>query len=218
MTEWRVLIGKGATGPATGLRTAGELLVLAIWTIVVYRPYVTLDAQIMPAGRELFMAAQTHFIWDRLRECGLCAMWNGAVQGGYPAFADLHGAMLHPAVVISSLAFGALNGMKVALLLTFFSAGLAQWWIARVLGLGAIARIWTGAIAVAAGNVAAHPQPRRVDSEHRRALLLNPPPRIAHVVDDIRQLRLRSKAVIDRHDDASGLQQRLEERCAWRGP
>jgi hypothetical protein len=41
----------------------------------------------------------------------------------------------------------------VALIFTFFLAGFAQWWLARVLGLGRVARLWSGAMAIAAGGI-----------------------------------------------------------------
>jgi hypothetical protein len=136
------------------LWTGGELLLLAIWTLTVTRSYLNLDANVSPSGMEYHTSIQSHFVWDRLQQCGLCALWNGNVQGGYPAFAEIHDAMLHPVVIVASLLFGAVNGAKIALVAIFFLAGFAQWWLARELGLVRVARLWSGGMAVAAGNLA----------------------------------------------------------------
>lgn len=132
-----------------------ELLVLAGVAAVVARPYLNLDPAIVPTGREYLSAVQTHHVWAWAKACGVCALWNGSVRGGYPAFADLHGSMLHPLVIVTTLLWGVIVGSKVALVVTFWLAGVAQWWLARTLELGRAARLWSGAMAIAAGHLAA---------------------------------------------------------------
>src|SRR3712207_7544063 len=44
-----------------------------------------------------------------------CATWHGGLRGGYPLFADPHGSMLHPLVMVTTLGWGVLNGAKLAL-------------------------------------------------------------------------------------------------------
>src|SRR4051794_12174131 len=73
---------------------AFEILLLAAWTLFLLRHYLNFDPLYVPYGREYFTSIQTHFMWDRARECGQCAMWNGSVRGGYPVFADVHDSML----------------------------------------------------------------------------------------------------------------------------
>jgi hypothetical protein len=131
-----------------------ELALLAISTFFLTRHYLDFDPLKVPQGREYFTSMQTHFMWDHARECGLCARWNGTVRGGYPVFVDTHDSMLFPPVIVASLIWGALNGAKVALIVTFFLFGFAQWWLAKVLGLGRVARVWSGTMAIAAGGLA----------------------------------------------------------------
>lgn len=131
-----------------------ELLMLAAWTLFVTAPYLNLDADVVPTGREYLSAIQTHHVWTQMQQCGLCALWNGSERGGAPAFADVHGSMLHPVVILTTLIWGVINGSKIALVVAFFGAGLAQWWLARVLRLHPLTRLWSAAMAVAAGNLA----------------------------------------------------------------
>jgi hypothetical protein len=61
--------------------------------------------------------------------------------------------MLHPIVIITTLLWGVVNGMKVALVISFWFAGVAQWWIARELNLGWLPRMWSAGIAIAGGHL-----------------------------------------------------------------
>lgn len=137
---------------ALGLMGA-EWAVLAVWTLIVTRSYFNLDAAIEPAGREYMSSIQAHFLWQHVQQCGRCALWNGDLRGGAPALVDPQDAMLHPVVIVPTLIWGVLNGAKIGLVGTFFLAGLAQWWLALVLRVGRAARLWSSAMAIAAGNL-----------------------------------------------------------------
>lgn len=132
----------------------GELALITLWTLIFARPYLDLDPTIIPNGLEYFGFLQLNHLWSWLRECGACALWNGSMRGGNPAFADPYGSMLHPLVMFTTLGWGVLNGGKLALAGSFLTAGLAQWWLGRVLGLSRAARLWTAGMAVVAGNLA----------------------------------------------------------------
>ena len=131
-----------------------ELLIVVLWALLVTRPYQDMNPEVIPAGREYLSAIQTHHVWTNAVRCGWCALWNGSVAGGAPAFADPYGSMLHPLVIVTTLGWGVLNGAKLALVGAFILGGLAQWWLAWVLGLGRLARVWTACLAIAAGHLA----------------------------------------------------------------
>jgi hypothetical protein len=131
-----------------------ELALIAVWSIFVGKTLLDFDPQMIPAGREFNSAIQTHHLWTQFQKCGWCAVWNGAVKGGFPAFADIHGSMLHPIVMITSLLWGVLKGAKIALVVSFWFAGFAQWWIARELRLGWLPRLWSAGMAVVGGHLA----------------------------------------------------------------
>src|SRR5437773_71970 len=42
-----------------------ELLTIALWTLVITRPYLNLDPDAAPIGREYLSAIQTHHVWTR---------------------------------------------------------------------------------------------------------------------------------------------------------
>ncbi|HSD84106.1 MAG TPA: hypothetical protein VLG46_09620, partial [Anaerolineae bacterium] len=131
-----------------------ELALIGLWTIWVGRAYLNLSPTIWPNGREFGMAIQAHFVWPLLPECGPCVFWNGLTNGGAPAFADLYSAVLHPIVIGATLLFGAIDGAKIILLAALFTAGVAQWGVAKVLQLGRLPRLWAAAMAVTGGHLA----------------------------------------------------------------
>lgn len=135
------------------LQIVFELLLIGVWAAWVGREYLNFDSTVIPAGNEFSSAIQTHHLWTRFKECGWCAVWNGSTRGGYPAFADVHGSMLHPVVVLATLIWGVLNGAKIALVISFWVAGVAQWWMARILRLGWLPRMWSAGIAVVGGHI-----------------------------------------------------------------
>ena len=97
---------------------------------------------------------QSHFPWTALPKCGLCALWNGWVNGGSPTLADVYGAVAHPLAIGSVISFGLVNGAKFMLLASLILAGFAQWWLAKVMRLSWLPRLWVAGMAVVGGHIA----------------------------------------------------------------
>ena len=145
---------KARRGIRTQAAYAAELVLIALFAVLIGMPYFNLDPEIIPSGREFPSHVQSHHMWTRAAECGLCALWNGTSQGGAPMLVDVHGSMLHPIVILSTLSFGVINGTKVALIAALGAAGVGQWILARQLELDRITRVWTSFAAVAGGHLA----------------------------------------------------------------
>lgn len=150
----RVRVALTAGGLRSAVLAALELLAITLWALVVTQAYLNLDPLRIPTGREFLSVIQSHHLWTWVQQCGACALWNGSLQGGAPALVELHGSPLHPVVIVTTLLFGVVNGAKLALVAAFIMAGFAQWWLARILGLGRVARVWSACMAVAAGHLA----------------------------------------------------------------
>ena len=131
-----------------------ELLLITLFGLWVGSPYLNFSQFLWPIGNEFASILETHYIWNLLPKCGLCMLWNGGLNGGAPAFAELEGSILHPVTVLTTLIWGVVNGDKVGLVISFIMAGWAQWWIAKTLKLGRTARLWSGAIAIVSGHLA----------------------------------------------------------------
>jgi len=126
---------------------------LLLWAMYVGLPYLNLNENLVPAGREFGSSIAANHFWTQVQRCGWCAVWNGFQRGGYPALADMQSSALHPVVALATLLFGVVNGAKVTLVLSFWFAGLAQWWLARELGVSRLARLWSAAMAVVGGHL-----------------------------------------------------------------
>lgn len=131
----------------------GGLTLLAIWALWIGRAYLDLDTDVVPAGREYGSAIQAHHLWTRIKECGICALWDGSERGGFPAFVDMLSSLLHPLVAVTTLAFGVVNGSKIALIVALWLGGVAQFWLARQMRLRWLAQVWSGMVGVAAGHL-----------------------------------------------------------------
>jgi hypothetical protein len=131
-----------------------ELGLIVAWVLFVGKGLLNFNPNYMPIGNEFQMSIQSLYAWDWLPRCGTCMLWYGQINGGAPAFAELHGAILHPFTVITTLLFGAVNGSKVVILLCLATAGIAQWWLAKVMRLGWIARLWSAGMVVVGGHIA----------------------------------------------------------------
>ena len=153
---WR-LMGRGGWVRSfrigAALEYVDELVLLALWTLLVTRPYLTSNPFVLPFGRDFVDSTFGHNLWVHARDCGMCALWNGDARGGAPALADPLGATMHPLVAVSTYFWGFVNGAKVVIVVSFFLTGVGQWALARVLGLGMFARLWCGAMAITAGHV-----------------------------------------------------------------
>ena len=131
-----------------------EIIIILIWAVFVGRAYLNMDPIIWPSGREFPTAMNPVYIWNNLFKCGACVFWNGTTHGGAPAFADMLGSMLYPIVVFFTLLVGPLSGAKLTIIASLGMAGIAQWWLAKVMGFGRIPRLWSGLLAVVGGQLA----------------------------------------------------------------
>jgi hypothetical protein len=131
-----------------------EIVLIFAWALWVGRVYLNPSVFYWPLGSDFSLQIMGHFTWDLLSQCGTCVFWNGMVNGGSPSFAEVQGAVLHPFVMVSTLIWGAIVGGKLTIIMGMFLAGLAQWWLARVMHLDFVPRMWAAAFAVVGGHLA----------------------------------------------------------------
>lgn len=135
-----------------------EIVIILLFALWVGRDYLDLKENTWPFGYEFPLSVQSHYNWIKLKECGLCFLWNGSIKGGAPSFVDLRGSWLHPIVAVATLGFGFINGSKVSILAFLFLAGLASWLIAKILKVGLVPRLFSATMAIVAGNMSASMQ------------------------------------------------------------
>lgn len=130
-----------------------ELGVIILWSFWVCHGILNFDPDSYLGGHEYPMVTQYHYIWENLGKCGPCIFWNGSINGGAPAFAELQGAVLHPYVIITTLIWGVINGGKVVFLISLITAGFGVWKMTKTLGMRMPVRLWAACMTVVAGNL-----------------------------------------------------------------
>ncbi|MBM3121002.1 MAG: hypothetical protein FJZ97_02295, partial [Chloroflexi bacterium] len=135
-----------------------ELGLILVWAIFVGRDFLDMSPNLVPWGAEFSMEIQSHYGWLNLSKCGTCVFWSGLANGGSPAFVDVNGSFLHPLTVLTTVLWGVVNGSKITMLTCLFLAGVAQWWLAKTLKLGVVARLWSSFLAVVGGHLAGRMQ------------------------------------------------------------
>jgi hypothetical protein len=126
---------------------------IVVWAMFLAAPYLDTSTYLWPAGNGLGAKLMGHHFWVRLQQCGSCALWDGAQNGGRPALADIYGSQLHPLVIVTTLLWGVTGGVKIAIVGAMALAGVAQWWIARLLKVSRLPALWTALIAVGGGHL-----------------------------------------------------------------
>jgi len=135
------------------LLTALELILILAWALWLGRAFLVADST-QWLRNDWTLNVQSYFAWGVFKKCGVCVLWDGLFNGGAPLFVDLLAAMAHPLVILLVLLAGAVNGTKLIAVAGLILAGIAQWWWAKVLRLGLVARIWSAAMAVVGGFLA----------------------------------------------------------------
>lgn len=130
-----------------------EIALVVIWSVYVGRVMLDHDPNVLNSGGDN-VSAYGRFFWDHVKSCGTCALWNGQVRGGNPAFIDPNADTFHPIVAVPALLAGTLQGFKLTIVLCLVMGGVASWWLALELGTSAIARIAAGFMGAAGGYLA----------------------------------------------------------------
>jgi hypothetical protein len=138
----------------TRLAPLAEVGAIAAWALWVGRAYLNSEISVWPGGLDFTLNVQGYFPWTLLTRCGACVFWNGFVNGGVPALVELVAAILHPLFIAAILLWGVLNGVKYMVAAALILAGVAQWWLARVMRLSLVPRLWSAAMAVVGGHLA----------------------------------------------------------------
>lgn len=89
-----------------------------------------------------------------LRKYGEIPLWNHFMQTGFPHAGDLLNHFWSPIATLPVLLWGAINGMKVSVFISFILAGLGQWYFSKVIGLKGIFRVWSAVMFMLSGGLA----------------------------------------------------------------
>lgn len=141
-----------------------NILIIAIIVIAWYQlvvPYLSFNSvtildktyyTTMPFGGEYARSIAQFFVWDRMMECGTCALW-AQNMGGFPVFNDYFSSFMHPFSFIFSVIFGGFRGATFTLAASFLLMGLATWWLMLLLGQSRVVQIWAPIVTMYGGQM-----------------------------------------------------------------
>lgn len=129
------------------------VLILVCWYVFIGYIVTTGSIPFGVQGGEYNKIIMSLYTWEYFLRCGTCMFWANAM-GGYPIFADSIGSHLHPIAIVSSLLYGAIQGSVITIALSFLLIAIATWWLAILLDLHPIARLWGTIITMYGGHIA----------------------------------------------------------------
>ncbi len=88
-----------------------------------------------------------------LRQFGRIPLWNPYIYTGEPLISNPFNYLFNPFASLPLILFGAVQGTKLAIVLTLLIAGLGQWSFARVLGMGTPARLTAAMLYMCSGQI-----------------------------------------------------------------
>ena len=88
-----------------------------------------------------------------LQRKGYIPLWDPYMELGDPMLENPVAFYFNPVLIGPSLLLGPITGIKISIVLTAIIAGLGGWALARVLGLGALARLLLALLCIGKGNM-----------------------------------------------------------------
>ena len=135
------------------LSTGLEIAAIGLWALWVGRSLLNFGPLLWPIGREFGIQIYGFHFWDQLWQCGVCSLWNGMFNGGFPFLADPFTGALHPISAVTGSLAGAVDGAKLTVIASLWMAGIGQWWLGKTIGLGRWSRLWVALAATSGGHI-----------------------------------------------------------------
>ena len=136
----------------------GELIELAIIVAAVWLyagSLLDFDPTILQqSGEQNESATRALLVEYGLNRNGEIPLWNHFMQTGFPYSGDLLAHFWSPVATLPVILWGGINGMKVSVFLSFLFAGIGQWYLAKVIGVKGVFRVWAAIMFTFSGGVA----------------------------------------------------------------
>lgn len=128
------------------------LLIAAGWAL---SDLLDLNPMLRLRGTEYeYLTSSAFTVAQAWSEHGYIPMWQPYFSYGEPLIEWGFSSVLSPLVTFPALIFGAINGIKISLLLHVMIGGVGGWVLGRVLGLGTVGRVLLGLLMIGRGNLA----------------------------------------------------------------
>ncbi|MBN1680619.1 MAG: hypothetical protein JW966_10025 [Anaerolineae bacterium] len=147
-------ISTGAQTSHRSLFFAAEIIVVVVAALLATTQFANLDdTKKLPGYEGEWLTSSAHFAAQSLRDYGYIPLWQPWLESGEPLIDGPFSFVLNPISTGPSLALGAVNGIKISVVLTAVLAGVGGWMLGYVFGFGSLGRVLLGLLMVGKGNM-----------------------------------------------------------------
>ncbi len=131
-----------------------EIVLIVIAAIFAASIYADFTPNKRLGGTETeYLTRTAYTLGTLLREKGRIPLWDPYMEMGDPMLENPVSFAFNPFAIWPSILFGPYNGVKLSIILTAIVAGLGGWALARVIGLGPLARLLLAFLCIGKGNM-----------------------------------------------------------------
>ncbi len=128
----------------------GVILLAAVWAT---SHLMNMDEHFVLAGSEYeYLTSSAFTVSEAWHDYGYIPMWQPYFWNGEPLIEWGFSTVLNPFSTIPAILFGAINGLKISLVIHVIIGGIGGWVLGRMLGLGALGRVLLGVLMVGRGS------------------------------------------------------------------
>jgi hypothetical protein len=144
------------TMPLTRLRIAAEMGVIVLMVLFATSRFYDTGLGLQLSGGETeWITSSAYAAADGLRTYGRIPLWQPYLEFGEPLIDNPVTFVLNPISTVPSLVIGAVNGLKISVILSVLVAGMGGWLLGWTLGLGALGRLLLALLLVGKGGMSA---------------------------------------------------------------
>ncbi|MCU0513192.1 MAG: glycosyltransferase family 39 protein [Anaerolineae bacterium] len=134
-------------------QVAAELALVLAVTLVATRVMLTAPLhERLPGGEMEWLTGHLTLAHVTLRDTGDIPLWNPYYRTGEPLIDNAFSPLVNPLVSVPALLWGPPLGYRYAVVLHMALVALGGWYLARVLGLGAVGRVLLALLLLGKGN------------------------------------------------------------------
>jgi len=131
-----------------------EIGIIVLTTVLITRPFYDSPPNFQLSGNESeWLTSGVTTAYRGLQETGRIPRWQPYLEKGEPLIENPFNFIFNPIASGPSLLLGPVTGLRISVILSYFLAGIGGWFLGRVLGLGAIARVLLAMLLMGKGNI-----------------------------------------------------------------
>ncbi len=131
-----------------------ELFLIILFALFATRAYQNFDpALTLPGIETQYLTNSAVWLEVSLREYGYIPYWQPYLDRGQPSVAEAYSFLLNPFSFYPIAGFGAANGLKISVILSFIVVGSGGWFLGWSLGWSSPARLLLGGLLILKGTM-----------------------------------------------------------------